>query len=68
MSTTIHRRPAAAGGETMPTSIAGILAALSAVILGAFGLLLMFDQLSRVTSELTKALDAVGLRNLVTLG
>jgi EmrB/QacA subfamily drug resistance transporter len=36
MSTTIHRRPAAAGGETMPTSIAGILAALSAVILGAF--------------------------------
>jgi cytochrome c-type biogenesis protein len=40
----------------------------SAVVLGTFGVLLMADQLSRVTSELTSALDAVGLGWLVELG
>jgi EmrB/QacA subfamily drug resistance transporter len=36
MSTMTQNRPAVAGGRAMPTSIPAILAALSAVILGAF--------------------------------
>lgn len=40
----------------------------SAAILGVFGVVLMLDQLPRVTGELTRVLEAVGLGRLVTLG
>jgi cytochrome c-type biogenesis protein len=40
----------------------------SAVVMAGFGVLLIADQLSRVTSELTSALDALGLDWLVELG
>jgi cytochrome c-type biogenesis protein len=44
------------------------LVATSAVILAIFGLLLMFDQLSRVSSELQQALDGTPLEWAVKLG
>lgn len=40
----------------------------SAGVLGVFGALLMFDRLWWLTAELQKALDAIGLGRLVTLG
>lgn len=40
----------------------------SAALLGAFGMLLMFDQLTRLSSELIKFLDRIGLDWLVDLG
>ena len=40
----------------------------SAVILGAFGVLLMFDQLARLSLHLQRWLDDAGLEWLVTLG
>lgn len=40
----------------------------SAAILGGFGVVLMLDQLPRVTGELTRFLEAVGLQRLVELG
>ncbi len=40
----------------------------SAAVLGVFGVILMFDQLPRVTAELTQFMRAVGLDRLVTLG
>jgi cytochrome c-type biogenesis protein len=44
------------------------LVATSAVVLAIFGLLLMFDQLSRVSSELQQALDGTPLEWAVKLG
>jgi cytochrome c-type biogenesis protein len=41
---------------------------VSAVLLGAFGVLLVLDRLTWVTSQLQVALDSVGLGRLVTLG
>lgn len=41
---------------------------VSAAMLGAFGVLLMFDQLSRLSAELIKFLDRMGLDWLVELG
>jgi cytochrome c-type biogenesis protein len=40
----------------------------SAAVLAGFGILLMLDQLSRVTAELQRALDGTPLEWLVTLG
>lgn len=40
----------------------------SAVLLGTFGVILVFDLLPRVTGELSRFLEAVGLRRLVELG
>jgi cytochrome c-type biogenesis protein len=40
----------------------------SAAVMGAFGVLLMADQLSRVTGELTSLLDSLGLDWVVELG
>lgn len=40
----------------------------SAAVLGAFGVLLVFNRLSWVTSQLQEALRAVGLERIVTLG
>jgi cytochrome c-type biogenesis protein len=41
---------------------------LSALVVGIFGLLLLFDRLSRANAELSKVLDAVHLSWLVNLG
>jgi len=41
---------------------------VSAAVLGAFGVLLVLNRLSWVTSELQRALDAIGLKRLVDLG
>lgn len=40
----------------------------SAAVLGAFGVVLVLDGLPRVTAELSRFLEAVGLRRLVELG
>lgn len=40
----------------------------AAIVLGAFGVLLMLDELTRVTAELQRALDAAGLDWIVELG
>ena len=45
-----------------------MLVGTAAVVLGAFGVLLMFDQLSRVTSEMQQALDGTPFEWLVQLG
>jgi cytochrome c-type biogenesis protein len=47
----------------MPVLVAG-----SAVILGVFGVLLMFDELSRVSSEMQRALDGTPFEWVVKLG
>lgn len=44
------------------------LTAASAVVLGAFGVVLMLNRLPWVTARLQDALDALGLGRLVTLG
>ena len=41
---------------------------ISAVVIGGFGLLLLFDKLSRANAEVTKVLDAIHLSWLVNLG
>ena len=41
---------------------------MSAVVIGVFGLLLLFDKLSRANAEVTKVLDAIHLSWLVNLG
>lgn len=41
---------------------------VSAVVLGIFGVVLMFDALPRVTAELSKLLDRFGLGRLIELG
>jgi cytochrome c-type biogenesis protein len=41
---------------------------VSAALLAAFGIVLLTDQLTRVTAELQRALDSVGLDWLVTVG
>lgn len=46
---------------------AGVTVA-SAVVLGVFGVVLIFDALPRVTGELTRAMDAMGLDWLINLG
>ncbi len=45
-----------------------LIVGASAVILGAFGVLLMFDQLARLSLHLQRWLDDAGLDWLVTLG
>jgi cytochrome c-type biogenesis protein len=45
-----------------------VIVAGSAIVLAVFGVLLIFDQLTRVTSELQQALDHAGLDWLVNLG
>jgi len=45
-----------------------VIVATSSMVLGTFGVLLVFDQLPRLTSELTRRLDRVGLDWLVELG
>jgi cytochrome c-type biogenesis protein len=45
-----------------------LLVGTSAVVLIGFGVVLMFDQLTRVTSEMQQALDDTPLEWLVTLG
>jgi cytochrome c-type biogenesis protein len=45
-----------------------LLIGVSAVVLALFGVLLLFDQLPRVSSELTQAMRAIGLDRLVNLG
>lgn len=41
---------------------------MSAVVIGVFGLLLLFNKLSRANAEVTKVLDAIHLSWLVNLG
>jgi cytochrome c-type biogenesis protein len=45
-----------------------VIVAGSATVLAIFGVLLIFDQLTRVTIELQKALDGTGLEWVVNLG
>jgi hypothetical protein len=45
-----------------------VIVAGSATVLAIFGVLLIFDQLTRVTIELQKALDGTGLDWIVNLG
>ena len=40
----------------------------SAVLLGAFGVVLMLNRLPWLTAELTRLMDAVGLDRLIELG
>jgi len=44
------------------------LTLVSAAILAVFGLILLFDELPRVTAWLSDVMDAIGLRSLVELG
>jgi cytochrome c-type biogenesis protein len=44
------------------------LTLVSAAILAVFGLILLFDELPRVTAWLSDLMDAIGLRSLVELG
>ncbi len=44
------------------------LVVISAVVVGVFGLLLLFDRLSRANADVTKLLDALHLSWLVNLG
>jgi len=46
----------------------GAIVVGSSIVLGAFGILLIFDQLTRVTAELQQALDGTGLDWIVELG
>jgi cytochrome c-type biogenesis protein len=46
----------------------GALVVGSALVLAVFGVLLVFNQLTRVTSELQQALDRAGLDWIVNLG
>jgi cytochrome c-type biogenesis protein len=45
-----------------------VLVVSSSIVLAVFGVLLVFDQLTRVTSELQQALDSIGLDWVVELG
>ena len=46
----------------------GVITMLSVVVMGAFGVLLVTDKLTSVTSELETLMRAIGLGRLVTAG
>ena len=52
------------GSRTVWAALVTVLA----TVLGFFGVILIFDALPRVTGELSRFLDAIGLRHLVELG